>query len=819
MNTRRSPWAFLAFACLTSAAAAAAPTSEAAAPPPPAKYDVVVRYDIDAFRNQRVAQFRDMVDLLRRFGFAKGEGPEDEAENRAVNRMSGTIASADARKLLLERHVRAVRLQPAGSDVPKGDATVRVQLELNGILTPEPGRFLYGLDAVRRMESEDGPALERQRLLADQARGVLAKLGFREAAGYDTRAFSRLVGTVPASKLDLLLDDLRTQANGADLPAPFATRWPLLVVEVMPDLPLPKPPAEPAAAPKGQEKLTPEVRALLGGADADKPQRMEVILWLAPRDADVSWQNELLRAAPGVVLEGRLGPLVSVVAPPSQAVALAASPAVSTVRLPRSAQARPFGANGEKIAPEALGGKGLEHLRDVARRGNGVRIALIDGDFRGWQALAGKGLLKATSLFDLTAERNAGLLPDPVPGGAAAVGHGTQLAEALTKVAPGAELLLIRVDPAAPYQLLTVARALSGDAPQSLNLDRRNADLDAERDLLAARHARLLEERRAALEGVGEADDLEKLRQTYRANQAKLDQDEREFQARLSRYVALEESLRALRKVKTVVCGLAWNEGLPADGGGALARYFDDRPLKPYPWLQAAPDVRGQAWVGPFHDPGRGGLLAFRPPSDELPAGLWSPTLAFLNWEPAGGKAVADLPAGARLRVAVQWREAHDAEFLRRGEDVYREPLTPLDVVVLRQSDPSGVKQPADDFEVVAASSGLPQRLDNELHSSVYEQAVDVVVKQAGRYALQVRGRRPDGTRPAGVPTLPIQRQTWDLRPRLFVETFDGPGRAVYRDFATAEGSVGTPGDARRTDVVGPASGRVPVFGVGLGVK
>jgi hypothetical protein len=255
-----------------------------------------------------------------------------------------------------------------------------------------------------------------------------------------------------------------------------------------------------------------------------------------------------------------------------------------------------------------------------------------------------------------------------------------------------------------------------------------------------------------------------------------------------------------------VACGLVWREGHPVDGGGTLSRYFDDRPFRSAFWFQAAGDTRGQSWAGPFRDRDGDGIMEFLPLEARLPAGLWGSTEAFLAWQPPGEKAVADLPAGARVRVSIQWREPHDPDFLRHGEDVYRLPLAAIRLLVLRQLDPTGQKQPADDFEVVALSSGWPQRLDNQPASAVYEQTVEFLVKETGRYAMQVEGRPWPGIRPRGTPSLPAVEPTWELRPRLFLETLDGAGRAILRDLATSEGSIGTPGDARRTITVGTVS-------------
>src|SRR5439155_7071058 len=133
------------------------------------------------------------------------------------------------------------------------------------------------------------------------------------------------------------------------------------------------------------------------------------------------------------------------------------------------------------------------------------------------------------------------------------------------------------------------------------------------------------------------------------------------------------------------------------------------------------------------------GVMEFAPAEQPLPPGGWTRELNFLAWRPAGGQAdVVDLPTKARVRVSVQWKEAHDPVFLDRGEDVYREPLANLQLLAVRQADPAGKQRPSDDVEVVAQSSGLPQRLENQPSYAVYEQTVELEAAQPGRYAVRV---------------------------------------------------------------------------------
>src|SRR5262249_35865950 len=128
-----------------------------------------------------------------------------------------------------------------------------------------------------------------------------------------------------------------------------------------------------------------------------------------------------------------------------------------------------------------------------------------------------------------------------------------------------------------------------------------------------------------------------------------------------------------------------------------------------------------------------------------LPKGRWTRELNFLGWQPYGQAAKADLPPGARVRVALQWREPHDPEyFFRRGEqDLYRHPLAKLRLVVLRQRDPDGKDLPADEFQVVARSAGLPQRLENHRNASTYELILEFTTAKGGRHALRIERQAP----------------------------------------------------------------------------
>jgi hypothetical protein len=746
-------------------------TAAPPAPLPPATYDVVVNYRIVAYPNERIPQFKAMLKDLAAHGFRRdpndGAAP-DEAADSTATRLRGTVPAANARSLLLERHVRSLLLIPVGEKLPEAAAPVRVAIELAGGLTPD-----------------------RERLLHAQTTEALGALKFVEAVGYDHRGFSRLVGTLPADQLDASLGDLRERVPGKDLPAPFANVRAIRIVEVRPTLPPPLARPNVPEVPQGQEKLSSELReTLTDEARAGQPLRFEIILADPPQDRDAGVERLLRATAPGISLEGILGADVTATGKPSQLAALAALPEVAGLRLPRPALAAPVRAGGDEAA--TLIATGLDRLHARGYRGKGSRLAVVAADFRGWEALLGKGLPKDTRLIDLTRERNRNLEPDPHPAGPGP-GQGALFARIAAGAAPEAAVVLIRVDPAAPYMLQTVARAIHGDYADSLALEQRGRDLAEERAQLDLRRRDLLEERAKVFADLREEDDAIKRREAYQKNHAALDQDEDAFHRRLRRYLDLRKDLLQLKGVRVLASALVWDDGHTGGGSSPLSRFFDDRPFPSTLWIQPASFGRDRIWAGLFQDSDGNGVMEFTSKNKELPADSWSPELNFLAWQGDEGKPTADLPVGARVRVTFQWREAHDPALQRTGQDHFRDPLMNVRLVVLRQFDPSGAKQPADDFEVVAQSHGAPRRLDHSTSAATYEVSVEFRVAEAGRYALRVEGRAPDSDRPANLPTLPNLRRTGEVRPRIALETLDGAGRAIWRDFRGDDGAFGLP--------------------------
>jgi hypothetical protein len=760
------------------------------APPDPSGYQVVIRYQIAAFRTERIRQYEEMTSWFKSLGFKRDpdDVSEDEADNPDHVRMKGTVPARSVPKLLLERHVRALLLVPESAKLPDKDARVRVDLTLRSGLPPE-----------------------KQRDLGRQTAEVLAGIGFQPAVGFDNRGETRLLGSLPAAALDQLLEDTR-KLPGADKIGPPFRSIPnaVRIVTVRPDLPIPTGPLpEPKIAP-GQERLSPELRALLADAErAAEPTRLEVLLSYTPAPDDRRWVKPLTLT--GVTLEGRMGSVVTVRADkPAVAVPLAAVPLVVGVRLPRIAQSTPLpGRDARTVKFKPLEASGVARLHALNKRGQGMRLALVAADFTGWESLRGrtegKIALPDPILFDMTRERNRNLQPDPFPpAGKGEVGPGTVEARALLRAAPEADLTLVRIDPSAPYMLELLARSICGQPYRSFTLDQRNDEIRTEADALDVRKADLIEERREALNDLREDDEPRKRREAYFRRQAEYDRDAKAHQGKVDRYVQFLRDVQGLRGIRVVANSLVWGNGFPVDGSSSLSRLLDDHPFKWALWFQAAGDTRGQAWSGNFRDADGNGILEFAPVDQPLPKDRWTPELNFLAWQPPEGR-LTDIPAGTPLRIALQWREAHDPAPLRVGEDVYREPLAYFRIVLFHQPDPQGKKQPADDLEMVAQSSGIPQRVSQTLSGATYEQVVELKVPRAGRYAVRIEGTLPSGIFAPGENRLPINRRVGEVRPRLFVQTLGGAGRAVWVDYVTEVGSLGMPADAGLAVTVGSA--------------
>lgn len=773
------------------------------APPPPAKYDAVIRYQIRAARNERISQYLELTRLLDAAGFKRIATDVDEAVDPSAERFRGTLPSSAIRQVLADSHVRTILLSPAGYQLPeKAETLVPVNIDIAG-----------------------GLQFNRQQLLHAQTREILEKMGFIEKTGYDPRGFTRLVGAFPAGQVPLLISDLRWQPSGwlspetnpDTLPEPIRSIDPLRVVTVVPE-PEGIAMVPDVVAPTVDAtlvKISPDLRALLTQEDAGtKLIRMEGVLFDQPAREDLSWRT-WIRSGGLVTIEGHAGQVVTVLAPISMAKEFARMPQVATVRLPASAT--PAIPSGSPVNPaNVLAATNLDALHGQGVRGQGARIAIIDSDFAGVQRAIGRSLPKAKWL-DLTAERNPNLQPDSLSSDRP--GRGTLAALAAVRAAPDAELYLIRVDAASPYQVLNIARAVAGEAFRTEAMTVRYTELLLDNERLRQSRAKLNADRKEMMENFAADEETQKRRTELQQRIVSQDKEEKEYAGRLARFVAIEQGLLELRFVQAVACNLNWSEGLPIDGTGALAQFMDGpasfneriKKLGPMTWLQSAGDTHGQTWAAPLWDADHNGVLEFAQKGFPLPAGKWSRELNFLGWQTHEGPWSAELPAGARVRLALQWTEAHDPN-APVDPSRYRTPLTNLQPMLLKQRDPSGTLLSSDDMVVVARSVELPMLIGRANDFATFEHVVEFTIPESGRYAVRIEGRAAPSTSPPEANLVPAARRLGEVFPRLNVAVADAKsqevGRPIFIDFRPIAGGIATPGDAHNVVVVGAVDGQ-----------
>ena len=498
---------------------------------------------------------------------------------------------------------------------------------------------------------------------------------------------------------------------------------------------------------------------------------------------------------------------------------------------------------------KSLAQTGLKELHERGYKGQGVRVAILDRDFRGWEKLVKEEKLPPTTrLVDLTTERNPEIYPLPYDGPAAQIGHGALCAEATALAAPAAELVLIRVDVGDPYQLDDIVRYIEGGRPSNL-IEERDGEIVARATQLRARRDFLLAERKPILKDFTDETDLRNHldflgpvfawlysdREWHRRRTEFHEKLEAVHREREARFRVFLKEVASLKGIPLVVNALAWNSGYPLGSISPLSKSLDN-PSKGPLWFQAVGNTRGQTWTGLFRYVPGDPAMKFADDATPLPKGRWSNEINFLAWQPYKGATKLEIPEKTTVRLTLQWREPHDPDYyLRPGEDdFYRRPLAAMRLQLLRQRDPTSAKLPADAFELVARTTGLPQRLEHLPAGSLYEHVLEVPLDKAGRYAIRIEkqidslwifaphperkapvyrlieGLTPTGIRPLGAPTLPALEKNWELQTRIHVEVLDNAnrqqGRAVFADYVTDAGSIGIPADARNVISVGAAA-------------
>jgi hypothetical protein len=822
----------LSLAILAGLAVSLCARAEVKQPKPPEKYNLEFRYRIKADRNERIRQFDLMMKYLTNLGFVETETDDSELAplDPSAERMSGIIPwSKDLRTMILQPSIHTILLMPSDWK-PPADVNERVKVLL---------------------ELSSGYPVERQRQFAEQVKQVLAKFGFQEAIAYDQRGYSVLRGTMPWMYVRTLLKDLRTQPSGwflpvtheDDLPELFKSMLPIRIIEVQPEKDAPAPVVGQAplpAAPPDQQylnKITAELRRHTT-ENKDAPVRVEILLVYTPSEADDAWKQNI-RNVSGASIEGRLGNVVTAMLPAGERVLrVAALGGVASVRLPRVASIQvPEAAKvdpkkeqpKEKVQSRTilqaqavaslnvLKETKLDQLHARGKRGAGIRVAIFDTDFSGYEKYVGKELPKTTHFVDLTAERNSEIEPEPIPPHPG-IGHGTHCALAVRLAAPEADIVLVRVAADAPYQILSAYRYMLGDfhQPQSFIARREEIDLDAATIRTERLNANV--QYRKAFDNFDDDEESRQAKRLAKAAVAEVERKEKFLTARIYRLLKLELDLFALKGSTVILNTLGWNQGQPLDGASALSRSLDStmavsrppvvkngiRQPRPPVWFQPATDTRGQSFIAALRDTDGNGFMEFNAPNELLRPERWTPEMNFLSFRPNGGVDTADLPEKARMRITIQWREPHDS---RVAEDEYREPIVSLGLMLLRQRDPNGEKLPADEMELMARSEGLPERLHTDPNFGIYEQSMELVLPASGRYTLMVPGNKPLGIRPGGALNVNEQEVHWDLRPRIFIQVLDDAtrvkGRIVFADYQSFLGGVAVPADGRSVIAVG----------------
>ena len=774
-------------------------------PTRPEQSDVTLRYRIRADRDERIRQFRAMTAFLDQLKFV----PEDREDadldifDPTAEILRGTIPTENATKLLGDPRIVTVLYAPGdrGLTPPAGRAEVRLRIA--------------------------GPLADvTQRQLHEQVVRHLGLLGFTEAISYDTAGYRLVRGSLPADNLDRLVRDLRGQPTGwflatvppAYLPSPLRTLVPVRLVEVLPEPAVPTPAFQPPGL--APDKLTDDLRAIVSDpARQADPIRVDVILATPPAAGGRELRFRLQSQVSGASLEGIVGVVATV---RLQSVAdvnrLALIPEVTAMRLPRDGHGTiaDIAADSDSVKVDALlASSRVGELLQLGYRGDGVRVVVIGAGFPGVDGLVGSDLPAGTRVVDLTAELNPTLLPIPGPEDVTATG--TLVARSVHAVAPAADLTLVRVDPTAFHQLLTVARAVGGSRDYSVAMLSRSVELIDMADELEFRRTRVVDEYTQAFNNLGDGEKASSRRAAAASAMKTLLADEAAHRGRLTRLAGLKAAVDALAGANVVVNTLVWESGYPLDGLSEVSQYLNasfsnraahaplgmpERPTIPV-WVQAGSDALGRVWAGPFRDTDGNGILEFAPESSPRPQGRWTRELNFLRYVPTDGMSGGVIPAGAKLRFTVQWREPHPA-----GQLLPAEPVFPLTLRLLRQVDPLAQDVASDELFEVARSTTPPVRLMKTDGSGVYERTVDVTIPADGVYALRIDGGA------ATSPLVPALETGFELYPRVVIDAADAPtasaGRVGFDTFTPRAVGVGIPGDSSAALTVGV--GRPPAY-------
>lgn len=779
-------------------------------PTPPAKYHVDLRYKIAAEQNLRVRAFRDLTADLAKIGFvadAKEDADLDQFDPLA-ERLAGTIPSKDAAKLLDIGAIKTVLLRADSVELPD-DAKKPAQVRI---------RIASGLEPTE------------QQLFHDQVVAQLGRLGFQEMTAYDHANFSLVRGAMPSGRVPELLRDLRDQPSGwffSEIPReqlnlPLRDILPIRQVEVLPDLdPGPVvPPVAPLPEAIASPKYSLDLRTYLADpAAAGKPFRVELVLDGALPDGAIELRNLLRLRLPSAAMEGVYGNFAVIrVTKATDLVTLAQINPVLSIRLPRLAAEQPGSTKTGVSTVQALHDGNVLTLHAMGYTGGGSRVIILATDFAGADKLLGTKLPKTVQYLDLTAELSPTLEPAPLGAGVS----GTETAVAVHAAAPGAELVLVRLDPVAIHQLLTVTKTVLGNTAASVAVQTRGEELNAEGERLNIKREIVGEEYRKAFGDLSDDDKPKKRRDAAAEAFKKLLEEEKVFKEKTDRMTILRGKLLGLRGANVIVNTLVWEDGYAHDALSEVSRLLDSK-FAPQParsglramkapavpvWVQAGSTSLGGVWTGAFVDTDNNGVMEFAPKMSMPTPFSWTRELNFLTMIGADGKPTDTLANSAKIRVSVQWREPRDPDTDLTGNAAF-----PFTLKLLRQIDPTGAKTATDEFAVVAQTVGAPTHIQRTFSAGVYEQVLEVTIPGDGRYALRVEGKL------AVASLVRTSRNAFELRPRIYIATNDAAtaakGRLAFSTYAPAASGVAIPGDSSTAITVGIGGG---LTGAGPGI-
>lgn len=806
------------FALVTVATFGAATLSPAQVKEPQRaeKVKVEVRYRIRADRDERVRQYLDLQKHLAKLGFddARKDDPDYDLDvlDPTAERFTGTIPGAKVLDVLDNVRVQNILFVPDGFALPaEGGAPVAVKLGLRGGYLPRA-----------------------QQQLHEQTVAHLARIGFAEAIGYDTRGYTLIRGAIQAKSVPLLVKDVRSEPSGwflptvpADqLPVPLRDRNPIRWAEVLPIAEFAAPFA-PALVLPAQLKYSADLRALLAEAAAkDAPLRVEIVFQKRVENFD-ALRTLIQGRYSGSSLDGVIGNIVSVRLQRGAYVEeLSQEPGVIGVRLPRlGAETIALAAGGKgTTAADAVKAARLDQLHKLGYTGTGVKVILIGSDFGGADKLIGTDLPKQTRIVDLTTELTPDLLPakaDPTRAG-----NGVAAAKALVAAAPDCELVLVRIDPGCFFHLNTIIRLARGDIEYTDSVLVRLGELTARTVALDDARSKAVKAYKAAFADLSDNEVAILLRKKTKADLDAIFVIEKELAAVSNRFNTYQKELGAIAGGQVIVNTLVWESGYPLDSLSEFATIVDRlssdlpprivKPLapqkQPLVWVQTASAAGAAVWGGPFLDANRDGQMEFAPPKSKPPADNWSPALNFLGTRAATGDVTPELAMGTKLRFVVQWRESADPNFPETDIPAY-----PLTLRLLRQMDPTGENRSSDEMEEAARSVSVPNVISRTRTYLVFEQMLEFTVATAGRYALVLESAS------VGDALIPALRRDVEIYPRLVIETLGtalSDPKAVFRSFTAPTAGVGAPGDALGALTVGTdATGSLTGGGTGLTLR